>query len=64
MFLFFLILVAIGAVNVLTPQWVWRIRQVIPKSETSEPNPSFMVWSQLAGMIALIGAVLILSQGL
>lgn len=64
MFLFFLILIAIGAVNVLAPQFVWRIRYGKLAGENSEPHPSFLTLSRLAGMMALVGATLILTNGL
>ncbi len=64
MFLFFMILIAIGAVNVLAPQFVWRIRYGRTAEGNSEPNPSFLTLSRLAGMMALVGATLILTNGL
>lgn len=64
MFLFFLILMAIGAVNVLTPQFIWRMRYGRTAAGTSEPNPSFLAASRLTGIAALIGASFVLMNGL
>ncbi|WP_172194047.1 DUF6199 family natural product biosynthesis protein [Saccharibacillus qingshengii] len=64
MFLLFLILVAVGAVNVLAPQWIWRRRYGQTGSDHNRPTPAPITWSRLAGMAALLAALLLLVNGL
>ncbi|NGZ73769.1 DUF6199 family natural product biosynthesis protein [Saccharibacillus alkalitolerans] len=60
MFLLFFVLVAIGAVNVLTPQLVWRMRYGRTAGGSSQPNSSFLALSRMAGMVFLLIATLLL----
>lgn len=67
MFLLFLALVAIGAVNVLAPHWIWRSRYERNRADrTAEAQtpPAPVTLSRLAGMAALLAALMLLINGL
>ncbi|GGN97069.1 hypothetical protein [Saccharibacillus kuerlensis] len=64
MFLLFLVLLTFGAVNVLAPQFVWRMRSGRTTDGGSQSTAALLTLSRLAGMFALLAALFLLMNGL